>query len=327
MLDDLNLDKAGSIVSNKTRDQKPMSRKQMLRVAERLPQAMMKISSYQNGTTRVMATLNYISRDSDLLMESEDGFVFTSSEEVEETINEWSIDFQNRQNSRDTMHMILSTPEGSNRISAHRAIRSFSSEIFSRNHSYMFAIHNDTKHPHGHLIVKMRGHDGEKLNPLKSDLIRWREVFAEKCREQGIAVDASKRSARGVGTKGGRTGTKRASMEAAKRKETIKFHEALKISVKEAFMEIKKTGIFKLKPWEKSAKESTKKYKKMYLDEVKQIDTEAKKSTGEDKERLEMESEKLKKYAESLTEPESLRELSVNHLVSESQSRSSEIER
>ncbi|MES9903232.1 MAG: relaxase/mobilization nuclease domain-containing protein [Sedimenticola sp.] len=327
MLDDLDLDKAGSIVSSKIRDQKSMSRKQMLIIAERLPQAMMKVTSYQSGTTRVMATISYISRDSELLMESEDGFVFTSAEEVEETIEGWSIDFQNRHNSRDTMHMILSTPEGSDRISTHRAIRSFSSEMFSRNHSYMFAIHNDTKHPHGHLIVKMRGHDGEQLTTLKSDLIRWREVFAEKCREQGIAVDASKRTARCIGTKGGRTGTKRASIEASKRKETVRFHESLKTSVKEAFIEIKKTGRLKLKPWEKSAKESTRKYRKMYLDEVKQIDIEAKNSIGEEKKRLEMESGKLKIFAESLTEPESLRELSVNHLVSESQSRSSEIER
>lgn len=234
MLDDLNLDRAGSSVANKTRDLKPMSRKQMLRVADRLPQAMVKVTSYASGMTRAMAAVSCINRDGELPMETGDGYVLTSMDEVKENMVEWGHDFGERKNSRDTMHMVLSTPKDSDRIATHRAIRACAGEMFANNHSYMFAIHNDTEHPHGHLIVKMRGHDGRKLDPRKQDLNRWREVFAEKCQEQGIAVDASPRLARGVGTKGGKTGNKLAAIKAAERGESSSFHSCLKEAVADA---------------------------------------------------------------------------------------------
>lgn len=327
MLDDLNLDRAGSASSSKTRDLKPMSRRQMLRVAERLPQAMVKVTSYASGMSRAMATAKYVNRDGELPMETDEGHVLTSMDEVQENLEEWGHDFGERKNSRDTMHMVLSTPKGSDRIATHRAIRAFAGEVFSSNHSYMFAIHNDTEHPHGHLIVKMRGHDGSKLDPRKQDLNRWREVFAEKCREQGIEVEASPRLARGVGTKGGKQGTKLAAIKANERGESSSFHGGLRDAVADAWGELQKTGGFTLKAWEKRAKEVTAHFKGMYRDEAKQIEKEAQSTTGEERESLELQAEKLKQFAESLPEPKSLREQSVEYIESVQKASAKDIER
>ncbi len=327
MLDDLNLDRAGSSVSNKTRDLKPMSRKQMLRVADRLPQAMVKVTSYASGMTRAMATASYVNRDGELPMETDEGHVLTSMDEVKENMEEWGHDFGERKNSRDTMHMVLSTPKDSDRIATHRAIRAFAGEMFASNHSYMFAIHNDTEHPHGHLIVKMRGHDGSKLDPRKQDLNRWREVFAEKGQEQGIEVDASPRLARGVGTKGGKTGNKLAAIKATERGESASFHSGLKEAVADTWGELQKTGGVTLKAWEKRSKEVTDSFRGAYQAEAKQIEKEAQNASGEERERLEMEAEKLQRFSESLPEPKSLREQSVEHLQSVQKSKPKDIER
>lgn len=327
MLEELDLDRAGSQSANKTKDFKPMTRKQMLRVAERLPQAMVKVTSYASGMSSAMATAKYVNRDGDLPMETDDGYILTSMDEVNENLDEWGHDFGERKNSRDTMHLVLSTPSDSDRIATHRAIRAFAGEVFSDNHSYMFAIHNDTDNPHGHFIVKMRGHDGVKLDPRKQDLKRWREVFAEKCREQGIEVEASPRLARGVGTKGGKQGTKLAAIKAKERGESSSFQAGLRGAVADAWGELQKTGGFTLKAWEKRAKEVTRYFKDLYRSEATKIDTEAKAVSGEDKEALEQQAEKLRAFADSLPEPKSLREQSVEHIQSVQSKGSKDIER
>jgi len=318
------LERAGSIQTSKVRDLKPLSRKQMLRAAERLPQALVKVTSYASGLSWVAATANYIARDGELPMETGEGDVLTSKEEVLENLNEWRHDFGERTNSRDSMHLILSTPKGSDRIATHRAIRTFAAEMFSANHSYMFAIHNDTEHPHGHVLVKMRGHDGQKLDPRKRDLALWRERFAEKCQAQGIAVDASPRLARGVGNKGKRLPV----FKMAERNAELSVKSGFIESVKSAVEALAESGGITLTAWEKRAKKITAAFKAQYLAEVKLIEREAEDTSGEAKELLEAQATKLSAFAESLPEPRSLREQAVQHIQNAREAgRSQDVER
>jgi hypothetical protein len=60
------------------------------------------------------------------------------------------------------------------------------------------ATHKDEKHPHVHLAVKAVDKYGVRLNPRKADLQNWREVFAEKLRNNGIAANATRRKDRSV---------------------------------------------------------------------------------------------------------------------------------
>ena len=59
-----------------------------------------------------------------------------------------------------------------------------------------------TDNPHTHLLVKMRGDDGKKLDPRKADLKAWREEYARCASRHGIKLDASTRKRRGQGRKG-----------------------------------------------------------------------------------------------------------------------------
>jgi hypothetical protein len=47
--------------------------------------------------------------------------------------------------------------------------------------------------PHVHLCVKATALDGNRLNPRKADLQRWREAFAQRLREHGVACEATPR--------------------------------------------------------------------------------------------------------------------------------------
>ena len=53
-------------------------------------------------------------------------------------------------------------------------------------HEAVFAIHEDKKHPHAHVVVKMFNVETEKkLRLNRPDLYRLREIFAEAAREEG----------------------------------------------------------------------------------------------------------------------------------------------
>ena len=58
-------------------------------------------------------------------------------------------------------------------------------------------LHTHQANPHVHLSVRAEGKDGQRLNPRKADLRRWRETFAEKLRELGIEAEASPQITRG----------------------------------------------------------------------------------------------------------------------------------
>ena len=172
---------------------------QRVRVAKRLPQAVVKITSHNRGRTHVGARLHYISRDGELALETDQGLTLEGREEIDEYLAAWAADFSSRKNSRDAMSMVVSLPPGTDQERALKSAREFFSGTFSSNHEYAFAGHDDKEHFHVHVVVKMRGHDGKQLVTDKRDLRGWREAFAERARANGLQLDASPRYARGKG--------------------------------------------------------------------------------------------------------------------------------
>jgi hypothetical protein len=57
--------------------------------------------------------------------------------------------------------------------------------------------HDHQANPHVHLSVRAESNHGDRLNPRKADLQRWRETFAERLRGWGIEVEASRQATRG----------------------------------------------------------------------------------------------------------------------------------
>ena len=167
-------------------------------VARRLPQAVFKISSYSHGGGAMWDRANYISREGELAVETDDGLQLLDLAEVDEMVSRWAEETPGRQGGRLAMNAVVSFPAGVDQAQATEAARHFLSAAFGDNHEYFFAAHDDTANFHIHVVVKCQGRDGTKLSIGPPELGALRELFAEKAAEQGIELDASPRWARGL---------------------------------------------------------------------------------------------------------------------------------
>lgn len=94
---------------------------------------------------------------------------------------------------RDTMHMILSAKAGEDKEALVRAARGFLHEQFPE-HKFAFALHDDKEvdgHMHVHVIVAVKGEDGQRLRPGPADLRSWRAVYASHAQQQGLKIVAT----------------------------------------------------------------------------------------------------------------------------------------
>ncbi|MDF3846654.1 relaxase/mobilization nuclease domain-containing protein [Achromobacter denitrificans] len=174
-------------------------RDKLMLTTRKAPEVMVKISGGGKGIAQVKAHLDYISRNGLVELENQDGEIILGREAVQDVRDEWKsgqYGLPDNGSRRETFNIVLSMPPGTDRRAVNDAIRAFAKAEFGDNHAYVFAIHDDEAHPHGHLCVKALGLDGSRLNPRKADLQRWRERFAEALREQGIEANATPRRAR-----------------------------------------------------------------------------------------------------------------------------------
>ena len=176
--------------------QKTDALKRAYRIAQRHPQAVLKVISWAHDAKSVGDTLSYISREGDLELEDPQGNKL-NAEEVKERLAEWSQDFDTwKKRSRESMHMMFSSPQGSDSKAVMEATRDFTRSTFA-NYDYLMAPHDDTDNPHVHVVVKTRGYDLTKLHPGPNDLREWRDHYARCLRDHGVQVEASPRLMRG----------------------------------------------------------------------------------------------------------------------------------
>jgi hypothetical protein len=167
----------------------------------RIPEVMVKISGGGKSFQLVKNHIDYISRNGDVTLEDQDGNTFSGRPELRDLQNEWRFGgypISDEVGSKQAFNIVLSMPPGTDRTSVTSAARDFAKAEFGDNYSYVFATHDDEKHPHVHLCVKAMGKDGIRLNPRIADLQRWREMFAEKLIDHGIEANATRRPVRGV---------------------------------------------------------------------------------------------------------------------------------
>lgn len=177
------------------------TRARLALTVSKAPEVVVKVSGGGKNLRHIKAHLDYISRNGTVALEDETGAVYRGADEVEWVRDAWG---KGRigipevgDKRREAFNIILSMPPGTDRASVKAAARQFAAELFG-NHQYVFAEHQDEKHPHVHLAVKAVDNDGVRLNPRKADLQRWREHFADKLREHGIYANATPRRARCV---------------------------------------------------------------------------------------------------------------------------------
>ena len=172
------------------------------RVARRAPEVMVKITGRTRDGAHLKAHLDYISRNGALALEGPAGERLEGRGQVRDLARDWAEEFAlepgRRRDASISLSIVLSMPAGTDAVRLHDAARAFAAETFGERFPYVFALHDEGRHPHVHLTVRRLGQDDERLNPRKADLQAWREGFARALRDRAIEAEATPRRARGV---------------------------------------------------------------------------------------------------------------------------------
>ena len=179
------------------------ARAKLARIVRRAPEVVVKVTGRQRGSVHVKAHLEYIGRKGGIDIETRDGEVLTSKDDIAERAAEWSDTLQWR--SRPTVSsvsLIFSMPAGTDPDKVLGAVRALAHAELSDNHDYVLALHTDTPRPHVHLTVQAEGLDRKRFNPRPVQLHGFRERFARELRARGVAAEATPRRARGKGVAG-----------------------------------------------------------------------------------------------------------------------------
>jgi len=207
------LKRGGGSNSNIPKKGRGPNRAQLVRVTNKAPEVMVKITGYTKGSQHLGAHVDYIARDGELPLMTSEGQTLSGRDDLKAIQESWGKDLEparqkrkggqspvGRRSTRITTNLVLSIPKGDpNRLVD--AAQGFAKTTF-HNHDWVMALHTDTDHPHVHLTIRNLGHDGRRLNIPNGKVLDWREDFAESLREQGIEAEATRRAERGVTRKG-----------------------------------------------------------------------------------------------------------------------------
>jgi len=169
-------------------------------VVRRAPQVMVKVTGGGRGMGAIAAHLRYISKGGRLPIEDDRGLTHEGKESLHDLVDQWRLGgsrIPEKSERREAFNIMLSMPVGTKVEFLQRAAREFAKAELS-NHRYVMVLHTHQANPHVHLSVRGEGRDGQRLNPRKEDLRRWRETFAERLRGWGIEAEATSQVTRGT---------------------------------------------------------------------------------------------------------------------------------
>jgi len=169
-------------------------------VSRRAVQVMVKVTGGGRGMAAIAAHFRYISKNGRLDIEDDRGVVREGKEALHDLVEQWRhggslIDEVGHQ--REAFNILLSMPHGTDAQIVRKAAREFA-QVELQGHRYVMVLHEHQANPHVHLSVRAESMRGERLNPRKADLHRWRETFAEKLRGWGIQAEATRQATRGA---------------------------------------------------------------------------------------------------------------------------------
>ncbi|MFG6490513.1 relaxase/mobilization nuclease domain-containing protein [Roseateles sp. BYS78W] len=165
----------------------------------RAPQVMVKVTGGGRGMGAIAAHFRYISKNGRLAIEDDREVVRAGKDAVCDLVDQWRYGgafIEDVGHRREAFNIMLSMPAGTDAELLQKAVREFA-QVELAGHRYVMVLHEHQANPHVHLSVKAEGVSGQRLNPRKADLQRWRETFAEKLRGWGIDADATRQATRG----------------------------------------------------------------------------------------------------------------------------------
>jgi hypothetical protein len=181
------------------------------RTAHRTPEVMVKVLTHGGQSLGAVGRhFNYLDRDGELPIETDDGQRLRGKGGEDLLIEDWDLDLEEDRRTANLrargmrkppklVHKILfSMPAGTPPQKVLAAVKDFAREEFAAKHRYAMVLHTDEPHPHVHMVVKAMSEEGVRLNIQKATLRHWRREFARHLREQGVRANATERAARGV---------------------------------------------------------------------------------------------------------------------------------
>jgi type IV secretory pathway VirD2 relaxase len=225
----LDLRSYGRSVPSRAEGLTPAQIEYIRRTVHRVPEVMVKVLSRGGQDLKAVARhLNYLSRNGEVEIETDDGRHLKGKGIEEALIDDWDLDLDQvrptldlkpRESQRPAPRLVhklmLSMPAGTPAQRVLAAVETFAREQFGAKHRYAMVLHTDEPHPHVHLVVKALSEEGERLNIRKATLREWRVQFARRLREQGVAANASSRAVRGATRPVKPDGIHRAAMRGA----------------------------------------------------------------------------------------------------------------
>jgi hypothetical protein len=171
-------------------------------VVRRAPQVMVKVTGGGRGMKAIAAHFRYISKNGRLEIEDQRGETMRGKDTLYDLAEEWRFggslipDDAEPGHRREAFNIMLSMPRGTDPLAVQRAARDFA-QVELADHKYVMVLHDHQANPHVHISVRAESRHGERLNPRKADLHRWRETFAETLRGHGVEAEATRQATRG----------------------------------------------------------------------------------------------------------------------------------
>jgi hypothetical protein len=188
----------------------PGQRDQIARTVRRTPEVMIKVSGGGRSLKAIKHHVEYIGREGELELETDEGDRLKGDEVAQQLIEDWDLDLVSRRRQaavavtngrkppRLVHNIIFSMPAGTPPGKLLAAVRKFAQEEFALQHRHAMSLHTDQKHPHVHVVVKAMSEEGVRLNIRKATLRDWRQEFARHLREHGVEANATDRAFRGA---------------------------------------------------------------------------------------------------------------------------------
>lgn len=167
-------------------------------VTRRAPQVMVKVTGGGRGMGAIAAHFRYISKAGRLAFEDDRGAVREGTDALHDLAEQWRFGgslIGEASPRREAFNLMLSMPRGTNPQAVLQAAREFA-RIELKDHRYVMVLHEHQENPHVHLSARAESMTGQRLNPRKADLHRWRETFAEQLRGLGIDAEATRQATR-----------------------------------------------------------------------------------------------------------------------------------
>ncbi len=197
------------------RSNKVYSRKKLAHFVAGKAQVIFKLSTYRKTAGDLKNHIDYVSRNGKVPLEDQNGNLISGKSERDAIAEHWHDIEITKAKARakyldralDTFtyprvaaSIVLSMPAGTDRDKFSIAVREYCRETFAdKGFEYLLAMHNDTIHPHAHLVLRLRNiENNRKLNPGKKDLKHWRERLQRKMTEHGLDVAATPSRLRGL---------------------------------------------------------------------------------------------------------------------------------